>query len=218
MVIEDLTEQYGNGVNYVIGYWNRSNVEFEVLVSLIYLDANGEEEQHVLFDGIDINFVTDPYIGLWVSKAQVKAAAEKAGFADENAYDVRISFVPVTSSSEFDYAITFGDLAGSEGIDFEIHDDASFEIFAAPGKYEYTDIKIVSETEAYWVFYSQVENGDPCAYLLDENGNQLSYSDNWSNRDFYIGWTLEAGKTYYLRVKWLNNNYAGYIPVIIDKQ
>ena len=34
----------------------------------------------------------------------------------------------------------------------------------------------------------------------------------------FAGKTLEEGKTYYLRVRWLDDNAIGYIPVVIDKR
>ena len=217
MVIEDLTSKYGNNDKYVIGYWNRSNVEFEVYVSLIFINELGEEDQWILFDGIDINYSTDPYIGIWVSRAQVKAAAAAVGFTDESKYAVRISFVPVTASSEFDYAITFDDLADEDDMDHVVHDDAFLELFVPNG--EYVEIKIESDVTTKWAFYSMVSGGDPYAYLVDANGNELASNDDGNgNLNFLIEYTLEAGKTYYLRVRWLNQNEIGYIPVVIDKR
>jgi hypothetical protein len=49
VVIEDLTVQYGNGENYVAGYYDASGVGFTHFVSLIL--ADGEE---VVLEGVEI--------------------------------------------------------------------------------------------------------------------------------------------------------------------
>lgn len=113
VVMEDLTEKYGYGVNYVIGYWNRDEVRYVQHVSVIFLDR---DENHV--DGnefvldVQINdctLGTDGFVGKSFSKADAIAAARDAmaeqGY--EGAFAIRISFVPENDQTTLDYAITF---------------------------------------------------------------------------------------------------------------
>ena len=105
IVMEDLTEAYGNGENYVVGYWNRDKVDFIYNVSLIlHTPLENGDDQIVL---TDITFTSlEDVVAISFSKSDVAAAAEALGYsADE--YDVRFSFVPVGSDSSLDYAITF---------------------------------------------------------------------------------------------------------------
>ena len=107
IVMEDLTEAYGNGENYVVGYWNRDKVDFIYNVSLIlHTPLENGDDQIIL---TDITFTSlEEVVAISFSKSDVAAAAEALGYsADE--YDVRFSFVPVGSDSTLDYAITFTD-------------------------------------------------------------------------------------------------------------
>ena len=57
------------------------------------------------------------------------------------------------------------------------------------------------------------------SYLMSNDKVELNDNDDGNgNLNFLIEYTLEAGKTYYLRVRWLNQNEIGYIPVVIDKR
>lgn len=112
VVMEDLTEEYGNGTEYVVGYYNPKEHMFVVNVSVILEDVEGEDNQIDL--GItDITYYTydaDGFTGLSVNKeladtAAAEAVAELGGY--EGAYAIRISFVPISSNFTLDYAITF---------------------------------------------------------------------------------------------------------------
>ena len=105
--MEDLTEEYGNGENYVVGYWNREEVQFLRNVSLmLHTPLDNGNDQIVLSE---IEFIElEDVRAISFSKEAVEQAALALGYsADE--YDVRFSFVPVGSDSSFDYAITFSD-------------------------------------------------------------------------------------------------------------
>ena len=107
IVMEDLTEEYGNGENYVVGYWNRGEVQFLRNVSLmLHTPLDNGNDQIVLSE---IEFIElEDVRAISFSKEAVEQAALALGYsADE--YDVRFSFVPMGSDSSFDYAITFSD-------------------------------------------------------------------------------------------------------------
>ena len=99
--MEDLTEETGE--NYVVGYYNRDEVEYTQYVSII---VNGEE---IVLEGITITWLED-VCAVSFSKSEVAAAAEAHGYA-EGEYVVRFTFVPYGDDGSFDYSITFDNLA-----------------------------------------------------------------------------------------------------------
>ena len=109
IAMEDLTD--ANGADYVIGYWNRDEIETISVVSLILYDATNDNDQVDLF-GIEFKYHTvedDGFCGLSFSKSAVDAAAAaklaEMGYVGE--YAIRISFVPINGDDTLDYAITF---------------------------------------------------------------------------------------------------------------
>lgn len=112
IVLEDMTAEYGEETNYVIGYWNRDEVDYTYYLSIIYEDANDEVE--LILDGIEFTELTretDGINAVVFDQAEAEAAAEKAvkaeGYTGE--YALRFAFVPVGSDGDFDYAITLTD-------------------------------------------------------------------------------------------------------------
>ncbi len=100
IIMEDLTKKYGNGENYVVGYYANSDVEFTKYVSLILADG-----REVVLN--DVEFTTIDGLRAFVfNKAAVEALASAKGYGSSE-YDVRFSFVPYGSDGSFDYAITF---------------------------------------------------------------------------------------------------------------
>lgn len=114
IVMEDLTQDYTDG-NYVIGYWNRGEVEFSPYVSLILYDATEGENDELVLSDIDFTYLTvadQGICGLAFSQEATAAAAAAAvqGAGYTGSYAVRISFVPLNSTDTLDYAITFDTL------------------------------------------------------------------------------------------------------------
>lgn len=110
VVMEDLTEE--TGADYVIGYWNRGDVQFNPYVSLVLYDVAEGENDELVLDSISINMLTvesDGICGLSFNKAATadaaSAALKAAGYT--GTYAVRISCVPLGSTNVLDYAITF---------------------------------------------------------------------------------------------------------------
>ena len=115
IVLEDMTDSYGAGENYVVGYWNRGGVDALRYVSVVLKDAaEGENDELVLTD-IDFTYLTrneDGITAIRFSQAAVQASAEKA-VADAGytgSYVIRFTFVPKYAEDTLDYAITFDDL------------------------------------------------------------------------------------------------------------
>jgi hypothetical protein len=110
IAMEELSDE--TSADHVIGYWNRDNIEFMPKVSVMLYDvAQGENDELVLM-GIEFVYHTvdkDGFNGLSFSKEAAQAAAAQAiaeaGYS--GSYGIRISFVPVNSQDELDYAITF---------------------------------------------------------------------------------------------------------------
>ena len=101
IAMEDLTEKYGNGENYAVGYYSETNVHFTYFVSLVLEDGSVVD-----LAGVDY-FEIDGMRVIVFSKAQVKALAEAAGYTDSTKYEVRFSFVPYGADGSFDYGLTF---------------------------------------------------------------------------------------------------------------
>jgi len=113
IVLEDVTDAWGNGTDYVVGYWNRNDVEARKYVSLILEDAEGEE---VVLTDIAFTMLTaeeDGITAVSFSKAAVQTAAD-AVIAERGytgSYAIRFTFVPVSGGDTLDYAITFDSLS-----------------------------------------------------------------------------------------------------------
>ena len=76
-------------------------------------------------------------------------------------------------------------------------------------------IPFVPEHTHEYVFQS-TGSGNTYGYIYDANGNQLaSDDDSGGNSQFKITYTLTAGETYYLGVKWCHSFNSGVIPVML---
>ena len=201
VILEDLTEDYGNGENYVVGYCANTEVEFITHVSLV--DKNGDEI--AIVDGVE--FIRLENVRAFAfNKAYVENWAFERGYSD---YFVRFNFVPYSADDIHDYGITF-----TETVEVgTITGDVSF--------IDYVDVDEVKEytitvTEnATWTFTSFAE-WDTYAEIYDAEGNQLAYDDDsgyYSN--FKITLNLNAGETYVVKVKWLNASaYGGKMALL----
>ena len=95
--MEDLTLAYGKGVNYVVGYYDRSNISFTTYVALIL--ADGKE---VVLPGIEL-LPVEGITAYAFSRAAVAEAAAKLGYK-AGSYQVRFVFVPEHNDGNYDYA------------------------------------------------------------------------------------------------------------------
>lgn len=202
IILEDLTEQYGNGEYYVAGYYARNNVEFTQYVSLILPDG----EEVPIWSGIDI-ITIDGIRAYAFSKSAVEAWASENGYTD---YDIRLSFVPVGSDGSFDYGLTFAEATVEVGD--VIIDSVSFVDYIGQGE---TKVYTITPTEdSVWTFTTRA-NGDTYGYLYDADGNRLTYDDdNGQGNNFYFSYELKAGETYTVRIRWYYSDNAGAVPVI----
>lgn len=107
VIFEDLTEKYGDGSEYVIGFYDRANEGFTVYVSLIKKNV-AEGEDNELITDYKVSYDYDGKTVLKVNKAAIKEIAAGYGLADGE-YDVRVTFVPKNEGKDLDYAITLTD-------------------------------------------------------------------------------------------------------------
>ena len=198
IVLEDLTDLYGNGENYVVGYYIRNDVTFTKYVSLLLADGT-----EIIVDGIQFTTI-EGLRAVVFSKAAVDAYAAQNGYTD---YTVRFSFVPYGSDGSFDYAVTF-----TENVDVGIIvNDVSFVDYIGAG--QQVTYTIAPAESGTWVFTSYSE-GDTRGELFDGNGNSLqSDDDSGSNRNFRISYYLEAGETYTIVVWWYYTETEGNVPL-----
>lgn len=203
VILEDLSEQYGNGENYVVGYYMYNNLQFTYYVS-IYL-PNGEE---IILNGVEFTEGNYPR-AIYFSKAEVEAAIIAAGYSTDDG-DVRFAFVPYGSDGSFDYAITFTD---DEVYDYIVN-DASFLCYVDNG--EIINFTICPTESGNWIFTS-LSDGDTYATIYDSEGNYIySNDDDGDGSNFYIEYYLNAGESYILSVKWYSESSSGYMPLIFS--
>ena len=89
----------------------------------------------------------------------------------------------------------------------------SLDVNVAPG--ETVKIPFVPEYTHKYIFQS-TGSGDSIGYIYDAHGNQLASNDSsGGNNQFKITYTLTAGQTYYLGVKWDSASSSGTIPVLL---
>lgn len=106
IILEDMSAEYGNGENYVIGYYCDSNVDFTY-----YICVRGENDEEEALTGINVTELTrdeDGITALSFSMAEVEAAMEAAGVEGY----LCIVFVPRDASGDLDYAITITEQLG----------------------------------------------------------------------------------------------------------
>ncbi len=111
IIMEDMTETYGNDTSYVVGYWNKGNVDFTYYVSVVPTSSNEEEIVLTDIDFTEMAREEDGIQAISFNKTEVETAAKKAVEAEKytGEYVLRFTFVPVGSDGNFDYAITFTD-------------------------------------------------------------------------------------------------------------
>ncbi len=201
IIMEDLTETYGNGEYYVVGYYARNNVEFSKYVSLVLADGTTID----VLTGIEFTTI-DGIRAYAFSKAAVEAWATENGYTD---YDVRFSFVPVGSDGSFDYGVTFTE---PTVVTDTISDNVSFTDYIGAG--ETKSYTITPTEDGVWSFTS-FANDDTRAYLYDSEGNTLASDDDGGyNSNFRITYELKAGETYTIMVSWYSSNDAGDVPLL----
>ena len=198
--MEDLTDAYGNGEYYVVGYYARNNVEFSKYVSLVLADGTTID----VLTGIEFTTI-DGIRAYAFRKADVEAWAAENGYTD---FDVRFSFVPVGSDGSFDYGVTF-----TETIEIDtIVDDVSFTDYIGAG--ETKSYTITPTEDGVWTFTS-CANNDTYGYLYDVEGNCLTSNDDGGyNNNFKITYELKAGETYIVKVRWYNSEIAGNVALL----
>ena len=192
IILEDLTFKYGNGENYVVGYYARNNVEFLYYISLILHTPMADGNDEIILENIEI-IELDGLRALVFSKSAAEEAALALGYTSDMYY-IRFAFVPVGADGSFDYAITF-----TEDNATEITDSGTVR-FVGSGIEEVFVITPV-ETETWTVYTERITGFDPHLYLYDSEGNLLYQNDDYSGWNSRITYTLEAGKTYTVKVK-----------------
>ena len=199
IIMEDLTEKYGNDENYVVGYYGRNDVEFTMFVALVWDD--GREE---IVEGLEF-WTIDGIQAYAFSKAAVEAWANEKGF---EGYKVKFSFVPVGSDSSFDYGVTFTETMHLD----TITDDVSFVDYVSEG--EWVSYTITPAETGTWTFTSDTYF-DTYAELCDAEGNCIEYDDDGGEEaNFMITYELIAGETYTIRVRWYSENRAGNMALV----
>ena len=201
IILEDLTELYGNDRDYVVGYYAYDEISFTYYVSLILDDGT-----EIILDGVSFNESDSPR-AIFFSKSEVESAITRQGYSLDDG-DVRFAFVPYGSDGSFDYAITFTETVNID----TIVDSVSFVEYI--GEDETISFTIIPNESGMWYFTS-MSDYDSYAYLYDANGNELYCNDDGGfNTNFRIDYYLEAGETYTLSVRWLNSDVAGSMPLI----
>ena len=210
MVMEDLTSKYGNGEAYVIGYWNINNIQFTPYV-MIYLHepmiVDGFEEYGFLLwmmTDDQFHFVDDEFVGMYVSISDIEDAV--AWLCDmygivltPDMYDVSISFVPDGADDNFDYAITFANLSGSEDIDYVIHNSEFIVEYVASG--EKVEFTICPEFSGYWDIEAwtsrwgtlYIYNSDGGMMHGTGAGHHTSYIYFAANETYTVEFTMGSG-------------------------
>ena len=110
IVLEQISDK--GAAETVIGYWNRGEIQFIPVLTVVLNDAAEGTDDQLDVAGVEIRFLNKMNDGVqavaWES-AQAKAAAEaavaQAGY--KGSYALKITFVPVNSGDTLDYAITF---------------------------------------------------------------------------------------------------------------
>ena len=202
VVFEDLTYQYGNGENYVVGYWVRSKVEFTYYVSLLLLNV-AEGQDNEVFLKMEATSMSD-ISAFVINKATVASLAAQLGYSEED-YLVKFTFVPYGADGSFDYAIVFAEDMPLVNAGSNVTGTCRVDEYVTKG--ETFVITIVPEKAGHWYIraYTQGDTWAELGYYYEgkEEFWCLAFCDDYYSfdSDFYLGSIyLEAGATYELHV------------------
>ena len=171
VIFEDLTEKYGDGSEYVIGFHDRANEGFTVYVSLIKKNV-AEGEDNELITDYKVSYDYDGKAVLKVNKAAIKEIAAGYGLADGE-YDVRVTFVPKNEGKDLDYAITLTDNSSESVSEAEwraAFATEKFENYSMERTKDYTNREPSVET----IKIKFVENG---LLVISLSNNIIMYHD-----------------------------------------
>ena len=171
VIFEDLTEKYGDGSEYVIGFHDRANEGFTVYVSLIKKNV-AEGEDNELITDYKVSYDYDGKTVLKVNKAAIKEIAAGYGLADGE-YDVRVTFVPKNEGKDLDYAITLTDNSSESVSEAEwraAFATEKFENYSMERTKDYTNREPSVET----IKIKFVENG---LLVISPSNNIIMYHD-----------------------------------------
>ena len=204
IIMEDLTEAYGNGEYYVVGYYAGNNVAFTQYISLILADGS-----EIIVEGVEL-ITIDGIRAYAFSKSAVDQWAAENGYTD---YEVRFSFVPEGSDGSFDYGVTF---AESTVVTDTISGNVSFVDYISEGETKYYTITPVED--GVWTFTS-ASDSDTYGYLYDADGYYLaSDDDSGYGNNFNMTYELKAGETYTVAIRWYSSNQAGNMAILFGYQ
>ncbi len=203
VVMEDLTETFGGGESYVVGYCPFTDVSFSPYVSLVL--PNGEELplpklEIMLLEGVRA------YTFLM---ADVEAVASEMGVED---YEVRFALVPDGADGSFDYAITFGEPSAATGT---VMGATSFNVYLSEA--EEACYTICPTQDGIWTF-TAFSYGDTFGSLFDADGGLLKKDDDEGvDNNFLITYELKAGEVYVIKLSWFYKHNYGTVNVLFTE-
>lgn len=103
VIFEDLTAVAGDEENYVIGYYNSSNVYFDYYVYLV-LHETVEGQDNEIYIEAECYMTSDRYVAICIDKSSVEALGQELGYT-RDMYDVKLVFVPEGADLNLDFAI-----------------------------------------------------------------------------------------------------------------
>lgn len=171
VIFEDLTEKYGDGSEYVIGFHDRANEGFTVYVSLIKKNV-AEGEDNELITDYKVSYDYDGKAVLKVNKAAIEEIGAGYGLADGE-YDIRVTFVPKNEGKDLDYAITLTDNSSESVSEAEwraAFATEKFENYSMERTKDYTNREPSVET----IKIKFVENG---LLVISLSNNIIMYHD-----------------------------------------
>lgn len=206
VILEDLTGLYGNGENYVIGYYFRdTNYQYFYNVSLMLHTPLADGNNQIVLDSIKF-IELEGVRAIAASISEIEAAALALGYTADM-YDVRISVVPIGADESHDYAVTITEKPHGSSV---ITDDASVNVYVARG--EFGTLTVTPAVSGTWNFSGKLDRY-ATVEVLDSDGNFVGgeyYTNNYS-----FDCELVAGETYTVKVRWDASHQCGYVPVTI---
>ena len=127
-------------------------------------------------------------------------------------HTVTVSFFGKSATVNVEIIGILGKFADSTELTLDIPSTAAV---TEPGGYDY--FKFIPEESGNYMFYSISDDyNDTYGYLHDSDGKQLSEDDDsGGNGNFRINYYLEAGKTYYYRVRYYQSDKTGSFDVVL---